>query len=49
MTYGTDSQPYFDIHHSANDTFDKIKLRELQLGCGCIATMIYLVDKYGIE
>ena len=49
MAYGTDSQRYFDMHHSANDTFDKINLRELQLGCGCIATMIYLVDKYGIE
>lgn len=49
MSYGTDSQRYFDLHHSANDTFDKINLRELQLGAGCIASIIYLIDKYGIE
>lgn len=49
MAYGTDSQRYFDMHHSANDTFDQINLRELQLGCGCIASIIYLIDKYGLE
>jgi Zn-dependent M28 family amino/carboxypeptidase len=49
MSYGTDSQRYFDLHHSANDTFDKINLRELQLGSGCITSIIYLIDKYGIE
>lgn len=49
MSYGTDSQRYFDMHHSANDSFDKINLRELQLGCGCITSIIYLIDKYGIE
>jgi hypothetical protein len=47
--YGTDSQRYFDMHHSPNDSFDKINLRELQLGCGNIAAFIYLVDKYGVE
>lgn len=47
--YGTDSQRYFDLHHSPNDTFDKINLRELQLGCGCMASLVYLVDKYGLE
>ena len=46
--YGTDSQRYFDMHHSPNDSFDKINLRELQLGCGNMAAFIYLVDKYGI-
>jgi hypothetical protein len=45
--YGTDSQRYFDLHHSPNDTFDKINLRELQLGCGNMAAFIYLVDRYG--
>lgn len=49
MSYGTDSQRYFDLHHSANDSFDKINLRELQLGSGCITSIIYLIDKYGIE
>jgi len=47
--YGTDSQRYFDLHHSANDSFDKINLRELQLGSGCMTTLIFLIDKYGLE
>jgi len=49
MAYSTDSQRYFDMHHSPNDSFDKINLRELQLGSGCMASMVYLVDKYGVE
>ncbi len=47
--YGTDSQRYFDMHHSPNDTFDQINFRELQLGSGCMASLIYLIDKYGVE
>jgi len=47
--YGTDSQRYFDMHHSPNDSFDKINLRELQLGCGNMAAFIYLIDKYGVH
>ena len=37
-----EAQRYMDIHHSANDTFDKVHIRELQLGAGCMAAMIYL-------
>ena len=47
--YNTDSQRYFDMHHSPNDTFDQINFRELQLGSGCMASLIYLIDKYGVE
>jgi Zn-dependent M28 family amino/carboxypeptidase len=47
--YGTDSQRYFDMHHSPNDTFDNINFRELQLGSGCMASLVYLIDKYGVE
>ena len=47
--YVTDPQRYFDMHHSGNDTFDKINYRELNLGIGCVTTLIYLVDKYGVE
>jgi hypothetical protein len=43
-----DSQRYFDHHHAANDTFDAVNKRELELGAGTMASMIYLVDKYGI-
>jgi hypothetical protein len=47
--YGTDSQRYFDMHHSPNDTFEQINFRELQLGSGCMAGLVYLIDKYGVE
>lgn len=40
-----DSQRYFEYHHSANDTFDKVSFRELQLGSAIMAGIIYLVDK----
>ncbi|NGY37150.1 M20/M25/M40 family metallo-hydrolase [Flavobacterium sp. XN-5] len=43
-----DSQRYFDHHHAGNDTFDAVNKRELELGAGTMASMIYLVDKYGI-
>lgn len=46
--YRTDSQRYMDIHHSAIDSFDKVHIRELQLGSGNMAAMIYLIDKYGL-
>lgn len=40
----TDSQRYFDLHHSANDTFDKVNRREMQLGTAAMASLIYLLD-----
>ena len=43
-----DSQRYFDYHHAANDTFDAINKRELELGTFAMTSLIYLVDKYGI-
>lgn len=47
MGYRTDSQRYMDLHHSAYDTFDKVHIRELQLGSGCMASVIYLIDRHG--
>lgn len=44
----TDPQRYFDYHHSANDTFDKVNRREMQLGSAAMAAIIYLVDKLDI-
>lgn len=41
-----DTQRYFDIHHTADDTFDKIHKRELELGAAGIGSLIYLIDKY---
>lgn len=40
-----DSQRYFDIHHSEEDTFDKVNRRELLLGASAIGQLIYMVDK----
>tara|TARA_R110002051_G_scaffold56554_3_gene105262 strand:+ start:14483 stop:15877 length:1395 start_codon:yes stop_codon:yes gene_type:complete len=42
-----DSQRYFDHHHSDNDTFDQVNKRELELGAAAMASLVYLVDKYG--
>ena len=44
-----DSQRYFDHHHAANDTFDAVNKRELELGGAAMASLIYLFDKYGTE
>lgn len=43
-----DSQRYFDIHHTAEDTMDKVNARELHLGSGGIAALIWLVDQQGL-
>lgn len=43
----TDSQRYFDYHHSDNDTFDKVNQRELQLGSFSLAALVYLIDQRG--
>lgn len=43
-----DSQRYFDHHHAANDTFDAVNKRELELGAAAMASLIYLVDQNGI-
>jgi hypothetical protein len=39
---------YFDIHHSAEDTFDKVNRRELQAGAASMAALIYLIDKFDL-
>ena len=43
-----DSQRYFDYHHAANDTFDGVNKRELELGAATMASLIYLIDQNGI-
>lgn len=40
-----DSQRYFDYHHTAIDTFDKINRRELALGAAAMASLIYLANQ----
>jgi acetylornithine deacetylase/succinyl-diaminopimelate desuccinylase-like protein len=43
-----DTQRYFDYHHAANDTFEAVSKRELELGAAAMASMLYLIDKYGL-
>ena len=43
-----DSQRYFDHHHAANDIFEEVNKRELELGAINMANLIYMVDKYGL-
>jgi hypothetical protein len=43
------SQRYFDYHHTEIDTFDAINKRELEMGSGAIASLVYLFDKYGLR
>ncbi|MET3036787.1 M20/M25/M40 family metallo-hydrolase [Chryseobacterium sp. NRRL B-14859] len=40
-----DSQRYFDIHHTEEDTFDKVNRRELLLGAVAMTQIIYMIDK----
>ncbi|WP_294251511.1 M20/M25/M40 family metallo-hydrolase [uncultured Chryseobacterium sp.] len=40
-----DSQRYFDIHHTEEDTFEKVNRRELLMGAVVMTQLIYMVDK----
>lgn len=40
-----DSQRYFDIHHTEEDTFEKVSRRELLLGAVAMTQLIYMIDK----
>jgi hypothetical protein len=44
-----DSQRYFDFHHASSDIWENVNKRELELGAGATASLIYLIDKYGFE
>jgi hypothetical protein len=43
-----DSQRYFDYHHSPNDIFENVNRRELQLCSAAIASVVYIIDNYGL-
>ncbi len=43
-----DSQRYFDYHHTAEDRFEAVNKRELELGAAAMTSLIYLIDKYGL-
>ena len=43
--YVPDDQRYFDFHHSANDVFENINQREMELGSAAIAVMTFLLSE----
>jgi len=47
LGYLPDSQRYFDHHHAQTDVFEAVNKRELELGAGGMAAMVYLLDQYG--
>jgi hypothetical protein len=42
-----ENQRYFDYHHSANDTIDKVNPRELEFGAISFACMAWLLSEQG--
>ncbi len=44
-----DSQRYFDYHHTPIDGPDVVNRRELELGAAAMLSLVYLIDKYGLE
>ncbi len=44
-----DSQRYFDVHHAAEDKFENVNKRELEMGCGTIAALVWLLSEYGLK
>jgi len=44
-----DSQRYFDFHHAATDQTDIVNRRELHLGVAAMSSLVYLLDKYGLD
>lgn len=45
--FAPDTQRYFDFHHASTDTLEAVNPRELQLGAAAMASLVYLLDKYG--
>ncbi len=48
MGLHVDGQRYFDYHHTAADSFDKVNRREQSLGAAVMAMMVYLVSEHGL-
>jgi carboxypeptidase Q len=44
-----DGQRYFDFHHTAGDTIENVHKRELELGAAAMASLVFLIDKYGLK
>ncbi|MFN8588190.1 MAG: M20/M25/M40 family metallo-hydrolase [Candidatus Eisenbacteria bacterium] len=42
----TDASTYFDLHHTPNDTFDKVDPAMVRLNTACYASLAYLLADY---
>ncbi len=42
------SQRYFDYHHAATDSIDKVNKRELILGSAAMGSLVFLLAEYGL-
>jgi len=45
----TNLQQYASVYHSEKDVFESVDQRELALGAAAMASMVFLIDKYGLE
>ena len=46
--YVPDYQRYMDVHHSANDVFEEVHPRELELGSAAITILAFLISEIGL-
>ena len=44
-----DGTDYFDLHHTPDDTFDKIDPRELAQNVAAYAVLVYLAAELDVE
>ncbi|MFN0274371.1 MAG: M28 family peptidase [Chitinophagales bacterium] len=44
-----DSQRYMDLHHTANDTFDKVNRRELHMGAAVMTMFCWYLSEHGLK
>jgi hypothetical protein len=47
--YLPDSQRYFKYHHTPIDNFEMVNQRELEMGAAAMASLVYLIDQYGLK
>jgi carboxypeptidase Q len=46
--YVPDEQRYMDVQHSANDNFESVHPREMELGSAAMAILVYLLSEEGL-
>ena len=44
-----DSQRYMDLHHTENDVFEQVHIRELHMGAAVMAMMCWYLSEYGVQ